>query len=123
MLATVPHPTPDWHYTSPWNCNRVPGSDYTSRELVCVIRRVFGPGWRVALEVARCESGLDERQVTPPYSASGLYQFLPSTWRGTPYAHRSIFHPVQNAKAARWLVAHDGGWREWTCAAIVGAPR
>jgi len=124
VLATAPHPTPDWHATSPWNCNDVPGSDYTPRELVCVIRRVFGPGWRVALKVARCESTLDEREVMAGGDgASGLFQFLPSTWNTTPFYSRPILHPVWNAKAARWLVAKDHGWAEWTCAAIVGAPR
>jgi hypothetical protein len=114
---------PTWHQTSPFYCNDRAGSDYTPRELVCVIRRVFGPGWRVALKVARCESGLDERQVTPPYNASGLLQFLPGTFAATPYRHRPILHPVWNARAARWLVAKDHGYREWTCASIVGAPR
>ena len=70
--------------------------------------------------VAQCESRFSPTAVNPHAvnggeHSAGLFQFLPSTWRHTPYANRSIFDPWWNALAAAWLVRHDGGWREWDC--------
>lgn len=66
--------------------------------------------------VASCESGMG-RQTTPePHSqASGLFQFLPSTWSHTPFSGFDVFDPFPNALAAAQLVLHDGSWRQWTC--------
>ena len=49
-----------------------------------------------------------------PSGASGLFQFLPSTWAGTPPGRRgaSIFDVDAQWEAARWM-AHQGRWREW----------
>ena len=66
------------------------------------------------LRVAICESGLDPYNVTPPYDASGLFQFLPSTWASTPFAGQSIFDPVANANAAAWMWS-VGRRGEWVC--------
>jgi hypothetical protein len=103
------------HAPSPWLCNNKPGSDYSPAENICVVRRVFnGTGylnWKMAIKVARCESGLDEKQVTPPFSAKGLYQYLQGTWNGIPhYSKHSVFNPVWASLATRWYVKHDRGW-------------
>lgn len=66
------------------------------------------------LRVAICESGLDPYNVTPPYSASGLFQFLPGTWATTPYASADIFDPVSSAFATGWMWA-NGRRGEWVC--------
>jgi soluble lytic murein transglycosylase-like protein len=66
------------------------------------------------LRVAQCESGLDPNQVTPPYEASGLFQFLPGTWASTPFAAQNIFDPVANANAAAWMWS-VGRRNEWVC--------
>lgn len=67
--------------------------------------------------VVGCESGGDARQVTPPYGASGMGQFLPSTWRGTRFgsAGFDIFDPVANVLAMDQIAAGQGfdtgyGW-------------
>lgn len=66
------------------------------------------------LRVARCESNLNPNAVNPTSQASGLFQFLPSTWETTPYADQNIFDPVANANAAAWM--WDNGRRnEWVC--------
>jgi hypothetical protein len=46
--------------------------------------------------------------------ASGLFQFLPSTWRTTPQgkAGLSVFDPVAAREAARWMIG-QGRIREW----------
>jgi soluble lytic murein transglycosylase-like protein len=49
-----------------------------------------------------------------PSGASGLYQFLPSTFSSTPYRRFSIWSPYANALAAGWMHAHGRGG-EWVC--------
>jgi soluble lytic murein transglycosylase-like protein len=64
--------------------------------------------------VARCESVLDPGAVNSSSNASGLFQFLPSTWATTPYADQDIFDPVANAQAAGWMW-ENGRRNEWVC--------
>jgi hypothetical protein len=83
-----------------------------------LISAIFAPlgqtavNW--ALRVAACESGFNPNAYNRYSGASGLFQFLPSTWAHTPYAGRSVFDPDANARAAAWLYAQDGG-SAWTC--------
>ncbi len=65
------------------------------------------------IRVARCESGLN------PYAVGsgiyyGLFQFVPSTFAGTPYGDGDIFDPAANANAAAWMWA-QGRKGEWAC--------
>jgi len=66
------------------------------------------------MRVARCESGYNPGAYNPRSGASGLFQFLPSTWRTTPYAAASIFDPWASAQAARWMFDR-GRASEWVC--------
>jgi soluble lytic murein transglycosylase-like protein len=69
-----------------------------------------------AWRVARCESRLNASAYNRRSGASGLYQFLPSTWRHTPQgrAGMSVFDPYANAAAAAWLFTNYGP-RHWSC--------
>jgi hypothetical protein len=67
-----------------------------------------------ALNVAYCESRYHPNSVNSDSQASGLFQFLPSTWSGTPWASQSPFDPVANANAAAWLYNRYGPVR-WAC--------
>ena len=67
-----------------------------------------------AMNVAWCESRYHPNSVNSDSGASGLFQFLPSTWSGTPYASSSPFDPRINALAAAWLYSHYGPGR-WVC--------
>jgi len=67
-----------------------------------------------AINVAYCESRYHPNSVNSDSGASGLFQFLPSTWSGTPYASQSPFDPRANAFAAAWLYSHYGPGR-WVC--------
>jgi hypothetical protein len=67
-----------------------------------------------AMNVAYCESRYHPNSVNSDSGASGLFQFLPSTWGGTPYASQSPFDPAANAKAAAWLYSRYGPGR-WVC--------
>jgi soluble lytic murein transglycosylase-like protein len=65
--------------------------------------------------VAWCESRL-RPWARNASGASGLLQFMPGTFAGTPpgRAGLSPFSPYANALAAGWLVSR-GGWGPWTC--------
>ncbi len=67
-----------------------------------------------AMNVAWCESRYHPNSVNSDSGASGLFQFLPSTWGGTPYASQSPFDPRANSFAAAWLYSHYGPGR-WVC--------
>lgn len=60
------------------------------------------------------ESKWDPTAVNPRSRASGLAQFLPSTWKTTPQAAegKSVFDAIANIDAAAWL-ARTVGWRQW----------
>jgi len=66
--------------------------------------------------VARCETG----GTFSPYaknstsSASGLFQFLDSTWANQGVGGFSVFDPVANALGAARIVSREG-WRQWSC--------
>ena len=112
----VRHATPD-----PFRCNVSPHRVWTEDENRCVVRVVFRRKPWLAAEatsIVGCESQWDERQVTPPLGATGLGQFLPSTWRALPWHYRrhNPKHPVWNVRAMRHLYIADGrSWHEWVC--------
>jgi soluble lytic murein transglycosylase-like protein len=77
------------------------------------VKRLWG--WQEAwmYRVAACESEMN------PYAhnssgASGLYQFLYSTWASTPYHWRWIYSAKWNSLAAAWMV-QQGRTGEWVC--------
>jgi Transglycosylase SLT domain len=87
-------------------------------EIAKDITDAFGPlgpaAVQWAVNVAYCESRYHPNSVNSDSGASGLFQFLPSTWSGTPYANQSPFDPRANAFAAAWLYSHYGAGR-WAC--------
>jgi hypothetical protein len=85
-----------------------------------LIRNAFQPlggdavDW--AEKIAWCESKYDSNAVNSASNAQGLFQFLPSTWAGTPFAGTSPFDPNVNAQAAAWLYQKYGP-TQWECVA------
>ena len=77
-----------------------------------------------ALTVMQCESRGDPLAYNPVSGASGLFQFIPSTWAwaapGAGFPGASPFEPDANVGAAAWLVQQsiDQGkqpWTHWHC--------
>lgn len=66
------------------------------------------------LFIANRESGFDPLAKNPSSTASGLFQFLTSTWAHTPYAGRSIWSAKWNALAAGWAMGR-GYYSWWAC--------
>ena len=112
--AEAPPPRP---IASVYVAHRAPAPPRYSGSISQIIQQAFAPlgqaavGW--AERVAMCESG-DNPYARNPDGASGLFQFMPSTWAGTPYASSSVFDPVANARAAAWLYARRGA-SAWSC--------
>lgn len=85
-----------------------------------IIREAFQPlgdqsvDW--AEKIAFCESTYNPNAVNASSGAEGLFQFLPSTWQGTPFAAASPFDPSANAHAAAWLLQTYGP-SQWECQA------
>jgi Transglycosylase-like domain len=85
-----------------------------------MIASTFGPYAGAALNVARCESTFNPNAHNPS-GASGVFQFMPSTWATTSYAGYSPYNAWANIQAAHQVFVRDGySWREWSCAQIVG---
>ncbi|HLU52759.1 MAG TPA: transglycosylase SLT domain-containing protein [Acidimicrobiia bacterium] len=77
-----------------------------------------------ALAVIRCESGGDPEAYNPYSGASGLFQFLPSTWatvsQSAGFGGASPFDAEANIGTAAWLSSYyenrgSNPWAPWTC--------
>jgi soluble lytic murein transglycosylase-like protein len=82
-----------------------------------LIRQAFAPQGQAAvdwgLRVAACESGYNPNAYNPD-GASGVFQFMPGTFRGTPYGNQNIFDASANVNAAAWYFQRYGG-AAWSC--------
>jgi hypothetical protein len=67
--------------------------------------------WRRAL----CESHGWRYARNRSSNASGLFQFLPSTFASTPFSGFSIWSAYANALAAGWMMGPAGRGGEWAC--------
>jgi transglycosylase-like protein with SLT domain len=93
------------------------GGGYSEDQIVGIIHEAagnYGQSPDDMLRVARCESGLNPSAVGGGGSYYGLYQFVPSTFAGTPYGSYDIFDPWANANAAAWMWS-EGHKGDWVC--------
>jgi len=101
---TPPPPTP------------APGRDTVTKLIREQFASLGARTGKVALCVAETESGLDPLAVNPVTGASGLFQFIPSTWASLSelagWGSASVFDARSNAAVAVWTVAHYG-WHPW----------
>jgi len=97
-----------------------PGSgDASEQEIIAIIYAAadrWGQPRADMLRVARCESNLDPAVVNRSSGASGLFQFMPSTFAFTPNGERgeNIFNAYSSADAAGWMWA-NGMRNHWAC--------
>jgi hypothetical protein len=82
-----------------------------------VVARFFPARVDQALSVLSCESKGIPTADNPRSTASGLFQFLTSTWRSTVSSHglpyRDVFNPGANIHAAALLSEHGADWSHW----------
>ncbi len=94
------------------------------------VARYF-PSGRVdeALRIIQCESQGDSEAYNPYSGASGLFQFLPSTWASTApkagFDGASAFDAEANIGTAAWLADRyqelgQGFWAPWSCRRVLG---
>jgi soluble lytic murein transglycosylase-like protein len=93
--------------------------------------QAYFPASRVdeALAVLQCESLGDADAYNPYSGASGLYQFLPSTWASASssagFSGASAFDGEANIGTAAWLAKEyeelgKGFWGPWSCRRVLG---
>ena len=91
---------------------------YPAGSIQDIITKAFAPLGATAvawgLRVAKCESGYNPRAYNPAGPYYGLFQFLMSTFKATPYGSQDIYDPVANASAAAWKYS-QGGAGAWGC--------
>jgi hypothetical protein len=105
--AAAPRPAAPPAFTPP-----PPGS---GGDGLAAIYAVFGnsPGLTWALRVANCESHYNPLAVNRSSGASGLFQFMPSTWNAN-FPGQNIWDPYAQARGA--LVFYNAGRQSaWTC--------
>jgi len=76
--------------------------------------RKYGQSKRAMIRVARCESNLNPCALNRSGPYFGLYQYLKSTWKSTPYGDRDIYDPKAQALATGWMW-QQGRKDEWAC--------
>lgn len=86
----------------------------SSLEAIRLASIAYGISYSTLYRKADCESHLYPLAKNPKSTASGLFQFLTSTFASTPYAGESIWSPYANALAAGWMHA-NGRSGEWVC--------
>ena len=90
----------------------------------------YFPAHRVeeALRIMQCESLGDPNAYNPYSGASGLFQFIPSTWATTApkagFPDASPFEPVANTASAAWLANRYEQlglyyWLAWSCRRVL----
>jgi hypothetical protein len=92
-----------------------PAASGDMRAIILAAWSPLGPGvanW--ALRLAQCESNFNPYAVNRYSGAAGLFQFLATTWAGTPWRGQSPFDPNANAQAAAWLYSKYGAG-QWAC--------
>jgi hypothetical protein len=92
-------------------------SNYTEKEILGFIKKAaneYGQSASAMERVARCESVLDPCAVNKDGPWYGLFQYLKSTWRSTPYGNESIWDPEAQSMATAWMWK-QGRKNEWAC--------
>lgn len=130
--TTQPPTSPTTTAPSTTSTTRPPGSwDFPAHiERWRPLVSEFFPSHRVdeALAIMRCESNGDPDAYNPYSGASGLFQFIPSTWATTApkagYPDASPFDPEANTASAAWLANRyeELGldyWRAWSCRRVL----
>lgn len=108
-LATYSPPTQAaWSFVIP------PGKEQVIQYIEAAFQPLGQPAVYWALRVARCESNYNPNAVNQWSGTEGLFQFMPSTWRGTPYGQYNVFSAKYNSLGAAWLYSRQGG-SPWQC--------
>jgi hypothetical protein len=84
------------------------------RRYIKAAAKKYGQPYKKLLCVAQCESGLNNCAVNKAGKTYGLFQYLDSTWKWTPYKGKSVFDAKANAFATAWMW-NEGNEHHWDC--------
>jgi len=88
----------------------------SSLEAIRLASIAYGAPYGEMVSIASCESPGLVTHLRNSSTASGLFQFLDSTWARSAYGRENVYSPYANALAAAWLWRADGrSWHEWVC--------
>lgn len=91
---------------------------YPSTEPYVRLIRQYAEKYQVSemwlARIMECESKSNPETVNLTSQATGLMQFMPSTWQSTPFRNDNIFDPDRQVEAAAWM-ASEGREGEWEC--------
>ena len=92
----------------------------TVRELIIDYSKEYGIDSSLPLAIARAESNFIATATNPKSTASGVFQFLDSTWEHYCIDEYQIaddladkINPKLNVKCAVQLLKEEGGWKHW----------
>jgi hypothetical protein len=85
-----------------------------ARYAIDLASEVFGVSRSDMYAVAQCESPGLRIHLRNASTASGLFQFLDSTWANQGVDGFAVWDPVANALGAARIVAREG-WKQWSC--------
>lgn len=113
----------EWHAEHPEHAEHtvqppVQTAPTTVPELVVTASEYYGLNAGQMLSIARCESRFNPLAVNPSSGASGVFQFLWTTWTWASgragFAGASPLNPVANVWTAAWLARTEGThhWRQ-----------
>lgn len=89
-------------------------------DIKAYIRQIFEKDADRAIRVATCEGGFTYNNHNPRSTASGIFQFLDSTWirtRNVMGLNPSLIlkeNWILNIETAHYLL-HRSGWGQWVC--------
>lgn len=94
------------------------GYPYTKDEvrgLIELYSKEYGIDSTIPLEIARCESNYNYTSKNANSSASGVFQFITSTWNGTPEGKHGLspFNADANVRAGIRKIS-EGGINAWS---------
>jgi hypothetical protein len=97
------------------------GRSYSKEEVIQLINdysKLYGISPETPLCIARLESGYNQFSKNKSSSASGVFQYLSGTWRGTDEGRSglSVFDAEANVKAAIKYMAIHKSTKPWTVA-------
>lgn len=111
----TPAPTPKPAPTPSPTPTTSPGTTYTRSQVIEGIRRGWDGDDDEAIDVARCESGLNPRATNGPFL--GLWQFRIETWRSYGGTGDPRDHSPEDQTRVAWKLHQNRGWAPWpSCA-------
>lgn len=93
---------------------KVKHSEKEVLDFIAKAAKKYGQSNNAMVRVARCESSLNPCAYNKSGPYYGLFQFLKSTWKTTPYKDKSIYDPEAQALATGWMWK-QGRKNEWAC--------